>query len=77
MARGGGVVARCGECADDHTSIVSLEADPASWVVAAIKSSFNNATTPDPNPPLVWPPTAGSRWSSSGARITTTTDGPK
>ena len=38
--------------ADDHINLKSLQADPSGQVFAAIKTSLNDGTTPDPNAPL-------------------------
>ena len=39
--------------ADDHISLRSLEADSSGRVFAAVKTSLNDATTPNPDDPLI------------------------
>jgi hypothetical protein len=39
--------------ADDHISLKSLEADSSGRVFAAVKTSLNDATTPNPDDPLI------------------------
>ena len=38
--------------ADDHINLKSLQADPSGQVFAAVKTSLNDGTNPDPNAPL-------------------------